>query len=89
MAESMVYILRCNNGRYYIGSTPDLDRRIAQHQEGKVAATRYVRPVSLAFSQEFPSLTVARKTEYALKAKKSRAIIEQIIADGHIAFVRA
>lgn len=76
MTEPMVYILKCANERYYIGSTPYLDRRIAQHQSGRVTTTRHVRPVSLVFSQAFPSLTDARKVEYALKAKKSRAIIE-------------
>lgn len=86
MVDPVVYILRCANERYYIGSTPYLDRRIAQHQNGLVTATRHVRPVSLVFSQAFPSLTDARKVEYALKLKKSRAIIEQIIVDGYMRF---
>lgn len=86
MAEPVVYILKCANERYYIGSTPDLDRRIAQHRDGLVTATRHVRPVSLVFSQTFPSLTDARKVEYALKAKKRRVIIEQIIVDGYMRF---
>jgi hypothetical protein len=31
-----VYILRGSYGRYYIGSTENLDRRLAEHRRGKV-----------------------------------------------------
>jgi predicted GIY-YIG superfamily endonuclease len=35
-----VYILRGSCGRYYIGSTANLDRRLAEHRRGKVHSTR-------------------------------------------------
>jgi predicted GIY-YIG superfamily endonuclease len=31
MSGYQVYIIRCREGRYYIGSTMDVERRIAQH----------------------------------------------------------
>jgi hypothetical protein len=34
-----VYILRGSCGRHYIGSTEDLDRRLAEHRRGKVHST--------------------------------------------------
>ena len=34
-----VYILRGSCGRYYIGSTENLDRRLAEHRRGKVHST--------------------------------------------------
>ncbi|MGO7984306.1 GIY-YIG nuclease family protein, partial [Rhizobium johnstonii] len=30
-----VYILECRDGSYYVGSTVDLERRLAQHQAGE------------------------------------------------------
>jgi putative endonuclease len=49
---SLVYILRCADGSYYIGHTSDLSRRIARHNEGKAAVyTAARRPVALAYSE--------------------------------------
>lgn len=33
-----VYILLCSNGKYYTGSTTDLQKRLVEHQEGRGAA---------------------------------------------------
>jgi len=38
-----IYILRGSCGRYYIGSTENLDRRLAEHQQAK-----YIRLTGLA-----------------------------------------
>ena len=35
-----IYILRGSCGRYYIGSTQNLDRRLAEHRRGNVHSTR-------------------------------------------------
>jgi putative endonuclease len=35
--KGYMYILRCSDDSYYVGSTIDLDRRIAQHQNGEGA----------------------------------------------------
>ncbi|GAA1912980.1 GIY-YIG nuclease family protein [Nocardioides hwasunensis] len=45
-----VYILECADGSFYVGSTWDLERRIAEHNLGLGAAyTRRRRPVTLAW----------------------------------------
>ena len=47
-----MYILRCSDGSYYTGSTVDIERRLAQHQEGLGAEyTKHRRPVTIAFAQ--------------------------------------
>jgi putative endonuclease len=80
-----VYILQSEkNGRYYIGSTNDLGRRLKQHQSGLVKATKFILPLKLVFAQEFSNLEDARSIEYKLKSFKSRKVIEQIIKDGRI-----
>jgi putative endonuclease len=35
-----VYILRTADGAYYVGSTVDLERRVAEHEEGFGAGAR-------------------------------------------------
>ena len=82
--KACVYILRCSNGRYYIGSTNDLDRRIQEHQRGHTASIRYVLPVELVFSQEFDNIQIARSEEYRIKKYKNKEIVERIIQDGRI-----
>lgn len=81
-----VYILECENNRYYTGSTNDFKRRLFEHQSGLVAATKNILPVKLVFFKVCRTLVEARRLEYAVKKKKSRKIIEQIINDRNIKF---
>ena len=74
-----LYILRLSNGKYYIGSTSNLNQRINDHSLGKSPYTKKFLPIQLKFSQEFPNLSDANKMEKYLKKLKSRKIIEKII----------
>jgi len=79
-----VYILICNNGRYYIGSTNNISRRIKEHDAGTVQSTKNLRPLKLILFQQYETLKEARKIELKLKSFKNKKIIEQIIHDGKI-----
>ncbi|WP_307854205.1 GIY-YIG nuclease family protein [Nocardioides palaemonis] len=49
-----VYILRCADGSFYVGSTRDLERRLSEHVLGLGAAyTRRRRPVVLVWAGEY------------------------------------
>lgn len=49
-----MYILLCSNGKYYTGSTNDLERRLAEHLNGEGANfTRKHLPVKLVYYEEF------------------------------------
>jgi len=87
MKQPGVYILQCNNGRFYVGSTDDIERRLAEHQGGSEKATRDILPVRLVLFQACDTLLRARQVEYRVKKLKSRVIIERMIADGHIKLV--
>ncbi|MCL4367285.1 GIY-YIG nuclease family protein [Patescibacteria group bacterium] len=77
-----VYILKSlRSGRYYIGSTTNLGRRLKEHNLGKTKSLKYSRPLEVVFSQDYNSAEEARKVEYKLKSFKSREIIERIIKD--------
>jgi putative endonuclease len=80
-----VYILRSlKNGRFYIGSTNDVNRRFVEHKLGRCITTKKMLPVELAFFQEYDSLKIAKGIEYKLKKLKRKDIIERIIREGRI-----
>ncbi len=56
-----VYMLRCSDGSYYVGSARySLDRRMAQHQSGELGGyTSARRPVELVWSDDFQFATDA------------------------------
>ena len=52
----LVYILRCADNSYYTGHTDNLDKRIVDHQKGKIEGYTSKRlPVKLMFADEFPT----------------------------------
>lgn len=82
---AFVYILKSlKTNRYYIGSTFDLDERLKRHQNGLVFSTRNSRPWKKIFSQEYSTITQAKRIELRLKKLKRRDYIEKIIKDGFI-----
>jgi putative endonuclease len=67
---AFVYMLRCADGSYYVGSTvgPDLEKRVAEHQSGVFPGYTYSRrPVELAWSEQFDRITDAIAAERQLK----------------------
>lgn len=80
-----VYILQSiKSGKYYIGSTNDIERRIAEHNSGKTKSLRYLRPLKVVFNKTYPNISDARKIEWRLKQFKNKDILERIIKDGEI-----
>ena len=58
---AFVYILRCADGTYYVGSTTNLELRVWQHNTDDQGAlyTRKRRPVVLVWAAEFDSIAEA------------------------------
>jgi putative endonuclease len=80
MNQIGIYILESTgNGRFYIGSTNCMERRLREHNSGKVTATHKLRPLRLRIFIPCQSLFEARRAEYRLKKYKSRKIIEKVI----------
>ena len=77
-----VYILESEkNGKYYIGSTDNIDRRIHEHNLGKVTSTRNMKPWKVRVFVECINLNEARKSEYRLKKYKRKDILNKVIKD--------
>ena len=67
-----VYILSSDSGRYYIGSTADLNERFSQHQRGHTHTTKRLGGnLAVAAAAETGSLAEARALERELKKKKN------------------
>jgi putative endonuclease len=78
---AFVYLLRCSDGSFYVGSATgdDLSKRIAEHNAGAYGGyTSTRRPVQLAWSQHFDRITDAIAMERTLKGW-SRAKKEALI----------
>jgi putative endonuclease len=67
MPPYFVYVLHNEAGRLYIGSTVDLESRVAQHQAGEAGWTRTRGPWELVHHEEFDTLAEAVRRERSLK----------------------
>ncbi len=74
-----IYILECNDGSYYTGSTKDLERRLWQHQNGLGANHTAKRlPVELVYCEFFDRVADAFDREKQVQGwsrKKKQALI--------------
>lgn len=61
------YILRLSNGKYYVGSTYNLQNRLREHSAGHDFYTKAHLPVELVYFEEYPTKEEAAKREYQLK----------------------
>jgi putative endonuclease len=74
-----MYILKCADESYYVGSTKNLERRLSQHQEGVGAKYTSKRlPVELVYSEEYDRVADAFKREKQVQ-NWSRAKREALI----------
>jgi putative endonuclease len=79
--DAFVYILRCSDGSYYVGSARgSLQRRVDEHNAGVFGGyTSLRRPVALVYSEQFERISDAIAAELKLKGW-SRAKKEALIA---------
>ena len=63
-----VYLLRCRDGSYYCGYTPNLPKRLKAHRVG--TASKYTRaklPIRLVYRERHPTQRSAMRREIELK----------------------
>jgi putative endonuclease len=71
------YVLKCSDGKLYVGFAADLRKRVAQHKTGKVRATAHRRPVTLEYYEACGSELSARLREKQLKTGFGRAYLKR------------
>lgn len=77
--KGFMYILLCDDGSYYTGSTTNIELRMAQHWSGECANhTRKHPPVKLLYFEEFNRIDEAFNREKQIQGwsrKKKEALI--------------
>lgn len=79
---AFVYILKCSDDSYYVGSTTNLTKRIEEHNNGAGANyTKKKLPVKLVYYEECQSIETAFLRERQLHGwsrKKKEALINNM-----------
>lgn len=74
-----VYIVECVDGFYYTGVTNDVDRRVAEHNEGidQKSFTYKRRPMKLRYWLRFSDINQAIAWgNQLMESKKERSIVQ-------------
>ncbi len=79
----VVYILQSlKDGRYYIGHTADMEKRLRAHNSGKVKSTQKRKPLKLVYREEYETKGEAFRREMYLKSAKGyqekKKIVDEI-----------
>jgi len=79
-ALSMVYftyVLRSRkDGKFYTGSTNNIDRRLKEHDRGDQKSTKSRRPFELVLKETYEIRTEAREREKYLKSGSGREFLK-------------
>jgi len=79
--KGYLYMLRCKDGSYYVGSTTNLELRIAEHEAGEGGAYTAQRlPVKLVYTCEFDTPHEAFLRERQVKGwsrRKKEALLRE------------
>ena len=86
-----VYLLRCKDGTLYCGLTNDLQRRTKEHNTSNCKSAKYTRmrrPVTLVYSEKYPTIQSAIRREreikkWSKKKKEDLAISVKAVISGH------
>ena len=81
-----MYILQSKKTlSYYVGYSRDVQRRLAEHNRGKVASTKPRAPYEVVYTEPFADEVEARQRERFIKRQKSRKYVEQLVRHALVA----
>ena len=76
-----VYIIQSTtSGKYYIGSTNNIDKRLKEHNKNITRSTKYKGPWKLIHKEEFPFKQDALSREKQIKSYKSGRAFKELIS---------
>jgi putative endonuclease len=76
-----VYIIESDNGRWYYGSSENVEQRISDHNNNRANYTRFKGPWKLIFRRDFENKTEALKFELLLKRMKNKNYIRSTFSE--------
>ncbi len=74
-----LYILENTAGKYYVGVTHELERRLAEHNRGQNASTRGRGPWTMVYTELFGSSAEAKSREAEIKRKKRKSYLRWLV----------
>ena len=74
------------DGRFYIGATEDLKRRVKEHEAGRVESTAYRRPIRLVYYEACLTPDDAFRRERYLKSGRGGRYLRQRLASSLSSF---
>ena len=75
-----VYILLSEkDNKRYIGSTKNLQRRIAEHNRGAVISTKFRRPFKLVHHERYKTKEEAEEKEKFFKTGRGRQYLKEVL----------
>ena len=78
-----VYVLKSiGKGRFYTGYTDCVEKRLKEHNSGKVRSTKAYVPYQVMYTEEYPDKTQARKREIFLKTGQGRKLLRELVWRG-------
>jgi putative endonuclease len=83
-----VYVLKSlSNGKFYIGQTSNLTKRIQQHNDPNYKLTYFTKrnlgPWKLVYNEEYPTRAEAMKREKQLKSGQGRNWLNNYLMQNH------
>jgi len=79
-----VYILQTKAGKYYVGSTTNIEERLKHHIGGHTPSTKSLGVEKLLLKQEYKTLLEARSVEQKIKNLKRKDYVDKMLQDGYI-----
>lgn len=80
-----VYIIKSfKDGRLYKGFSDNVERRVKEHNSGKVSSTKAYRPWKLVYKLCFSDRQEALKVEKYLKSGSGRSSLKRLISHGEV-----
>jgi len=74
-----VYVLKSeSSGRRYVGMTNNLERRLKEHNSGKMKSTKAFIPWEIIYTENYSNRTEAREREKCLKSSAGRRYLRTI-----------
>ncbi len=81
------YVLQNQEGKFYIGHTEDLERRLAEHNSPEVGEGKFTHkhgPWQIVWSEAHPSRAEAMKREKQIKNMKSARWVREHLLEGRV-----
>lgn len=72
-----VYVLERNDGKFYIGYTEDLKRRVKEHNQGLNVSTKSYRPLECVYYEACRDEDDAKRREKYLKKTQGGRLLKR------------